>query len=108
VRLRLFYKGFYKLKEDGFRVDAIEPQAAIYLTVKFNLIGRHTEQGERLRDSNDIANYLLDEAQIALIPFSAFGSSKNSPWFRLSVGTVNLDDIDRFFDALKNALKKLV
>lgn len=107
-RLRDFYEGFYALKEEGFRVDAIEPQAAIYLTVKLNFIGKHTQEGQRLRDANDIADYLLHEAGIALVPFSAFGASRHSPWFRLSVGTAKPGEAKGFFSSLKQAIEKLV
>lgn len=36
-RLTRIYEGFIKLKKDGYKVDAIAPQAAIYLTVQLNL-----------------------------------------------------------------------
>ncbi|MCE3260495.1 MAG: Aspartate transaminase, partial [Bacteroidetes bacterium] len=39
VRLRGFHAGFQQLKKEGFKVDSITPQAAIYLTVRFSLHG---------------------------------------------------------------------
>jgi aspartate aminotransferase len=42
ARLEGFYKGFMDLNDEGFDVDAIAPQAAIYLTVQFNLHGKKT------------------------------------------------------------------
>ena len=40
LRLNKIYEGLMALKNEGFNVDAIAPQAAIYLTVKFDLIGK--------------------------------------------------------------------
>ena len=36
-RLRTIYNGFVSLKKEGFALDAVSPQAAIYLTVKIDL-----------------------------------------------------------------------
>jgi aspartate aminotransferase len=55
----------------------------------------------------DVTKYILDEAKIALVPFYAFGASKDSAWFRLSVGTAKIDDINGAINNLRAALKKL-
>jgi aspartate aminotransferase len=104
LRLDLFYKGFMDLRQSGFDVDAIAPQAAIYLTVKLNLKGRTTRAGKVLASQNDVTKYILDEAKVAIVPFSAFGSSPESPWYRLSVGTCNANEISGVFDSLKKAM----
>src|SRR5262249_21969383 len=88
-RLVKFYEGFAQLKKEGFKVDAIAPQAAIYLTVQLNLTGMKTANGKVLKNQKEVTQYILDEAKLALVPFSAFGSSENSSWYRLSVGTCN-------------------
>jgi aspartate aminotransferase len=109
VQLRLdgYYKGFKLLKSEGFEVDAIAPQAAIYLTVKLNLIGKTTAEGKRLTTTPDITKYILDDAKVALVPFSAFGASEDSVWYRLSVGTTAISDINGVVENLRNSLKKL-
>ena len=106
-RLVAIYNGIIKLKEAGYRVDAIPPQAAIYLTVKFDLSKQHKEDGSILNNTEDVTNYLLDEAGLAIVPFYAFGASKNSSWYRLSVGTCKLEEIDELFEKLAVALRKL-
>lgn len=106
-RLDSIYQGIINLKEEGFRVDAIPPQAAIYLTVQFDLTGKKTADGIILETTADVTQYLLDEAKLAIVPFYAFGASKNSPWYRLSVGTVVYTEIDALFSQLKTALNKL-
>ncbi|SMC43438.1 pyridoxal phosphate-dependent aminotransferase [Moheibacter sediminis] len=106
-RLDEFYKGFNKLKNQGFPVDVIEPEAALYLTVKFDLVGKKTESGDVLNSIAEVTNYLLKDAKVALVPFSAFGASKDSNWFRLSVGTTKREDIEIIISQLKNSLEKL-
>lgn len=106
-RLQGFYKGFQELKIAGYKVDAIAPQAAIYLTVQFNLHGQKTADGKTLATTSDITKYLLDEAKLAIVPFSAFGASANSSWYRLSVGTCKIEDVTGAIANLKSALGKL-
>jgi aspartate aminotransferase len=55
----------------------------------------------------DVTKYILDEAKIALVPFYAFGASKDSTWFRLSVGTAKMEDIEGTINSLRASLKKL-
>ena len=106
-RLDQFYKGFRKLREAGFKVDVIAPQAAIYLTVKLDLCGSVTQDGRQLSTQADVTHYLLDEAGLALVPFYAFGSSEDTPWYRLSVGTCNHSEVDSVMNSLRSALMKL-
>ncbi len=107
VRLRTIYDGFKKLMKEGFDVDAIAPQAAIYLTIKLNLAGKTTKTGKLLETQTDVTAYILNEAKLAVVPFYAFGASRNSPWYRLSVGTCRKEEIDEMFSKLRIALKQL-
>lgn len=107
TRLEGFYKGFMELKQDGFNVNAITPQAAIYLTVQFALHGMKKENGEVLKTTKDITKYILEEAKVAIVPFYAFGDSDNSAWYRLSVGTCKVDDVEKVIESLRKALRKL-
>jgi aspartate aminotransferase len=101
-RLHRIYNGFVALREEGFQVDVLAPEAAIYLTVKIDLVGKGT-----IRDQQEVTSFLLNEAGLAMVPFSAFGAPKTSPWYRLSVGTCRLEDIPEMFRKLKEAMKKL-
>jgi aspartate aminotransferase len=105
-RLQRIHKGFRILKEEGYPVDAIPPEAAIYLTVKFDLKGRSV-RGRKLKDQAEVTAYILDEAKLAIVPFHAFGSSPETPWYRLSVGTVKIEDIHEMFQKLREALQGL-
>jgi aspartate aminotransferase len=106
-RLTLIYKGFMSLKKQGLPVDAIAPEAAIYLTIKIDLAGKKTADGKILETQNDVTAYILNEAKLAVVPFYAFGSSRNSPWYRLSVGTCRKEEIDEMIDMLRKALSML-
>ena len=106
-RLNRFYDGFQELKSQGFPVNAIEPEAALYLTVQFDLIGKITPNGKTLSSIQEVTSYLLTEAKLAIVPFYAFGTSKDSNWFRLSVGTSKKEDISTVFELLKQALTDL-
>ncbi|MFY8184687.1 MAG: pyridoxal phosphate-dependent aminotransferase [Bacteroidia bacterium] len=107
ARLDGFYNGFMQLKNEGYGVHAITPQAAIYLTIQFNLKGKKTAEGKVLENTADITRYILDEGKMAVVPFYAFGADKDSTWYRLSVGTCSMDDVSGAIESLRNALKKL-
>ncbi len=106
-RLRSIYNGFVKLKNEGHPIDAIAPQAAIYLTIKLDLVGKTTAEGKKIEDQSEVTAYLLNEAKLAIVPFYAFGASKTSAWYRLSVGTCKEDEIDEMLGKLGDALRKL-
>lgn len=106
-RLSRIYEGFMQLKAEGFPVDAVAPQAAIYLTVQIDLAGKKTAQGKLLEKQADVTAYLLDEAKLALVPFAAFGASAESSWYRLSVGTCKKEEIAAMLKMLKDALGHL-
>ncbi len=106
-RLQRIYEGFDALKKAGHSVEAIAPQAAIYLTLKIDLVGKKTADGKVLEDQAAVTSYILDEAKLGLVPFYAFGSAKNSPWYRMSVGTCVKEEIPAMLAQLKAALEKL-
>lgn len=106
--LTTLYEGFQQLKADGFSVEAIEPMGAIYLTVKVDYAGKTTPDGRVLKTSADINFYLIKEAKVALVPFSAFGTGDDVNWFRVSVGASTLTDIQELIPRLREALAKLV
>ena len=106
-RLQRIFAGLQQMKKEGFRVDAIAPEAAIYLTIQIDYAGKKTAEGKLLATQADVTSYVLDDAKIAVVPFYAFGASPGSSWYRLSVGTCKKNEIDNMLGALKNALGKL-
>ncbi len=106
-RLRRIYDGFIELRNKGYKVNAITPQAAIYLTIQLDLAGQTMQDGQILETQADVTSYILREAKIAVVPFYAFGASRNSTWYRLSVGTCIKEEIGSMLSNLENALSRL-
>ena len=61
--LRRIYDGFMQLKNEGLAVDAIAPEAAIYLTIKIDLAGKKTPDGKMLADQSEVTAYIINEAK---------------------------------------------
>jgi aspartate aminotransferase len=106
-RLRKIYSGLIQLKEDGYDIDAVAPQAAIYLTIKLNLTGKKLPDSTVIKDQSEVTSYLLQNAGLAVVPFYAFGADNNSPWYRLSVGTCKKEEIEEMLSKLRRALEQL-
>jgi aspartate aminotransferase len=88
---------------EGYPVEAIAPQGAIYLSVRFDLFGK-TLHGRAVRTNDDLRKLLLEIAGLALVPFQAFGLRGDTGWFRLSVGAVSLEAIDAAFPRLRHLM----
>jgi len=106
-RFSLIYKGFTVLKEKNLPVNIIAPEGAIYLTVQFALLGKTKPNGQQISSTEDITSYLLNEAQLAVVPFTAFGVEKGTDWYRISVGTITEEEIPEMINKLEKALEKL-
>jgi aspartate aminotransferase len=106
-RLRRIYEGLVPTKKQGYNIDAVAPEAAIYLTIKFDLAGKKSADGKALETQADVTSYLLQYASLAVVPFYAFGAPKNSPWYRLSVGTCKKEEINEMLEKLNVALGQL-
>jgi aspartate aminotransferase len=77
---------------------------AIYLSVRFPLHGAATPAGKTLQSNDDIRQYLLETAGVAVVPFQAFGLTEETGWFRLSVGAVSKEEIPATLARLEAAL----
>jgi aspartate aminotransferase len=96
-RLDRLAKGFEAMRRDGYPVEVIAPQGAIYLSVRIVVPG-FTNDATRV--------LLLEKAGFALVPFQAFGLRDDSGWFRISVGAVSLAEIDAALPRVRAALSK--
>jgi aspartate aminotransferase len=103
ARLDALYQGFSSMKADGFPVDAVAPQGAIYLSARFHLFGQKL-RGHEIRTNEQIRNLLLEDAGVAGVPFQAFGLKEDTGWFRLSVGAVSMEEIAAIFPRLRELL----
>lgn len=105
-RVNKLFNGFSALREVGYPVDAIQAEGAMYLTVKIDLIGKTTPNGGVLKDAEDVTMWLIKEAKVGFVPFYCFGASRQSPWFRISVGTLNIDSVSVVIENLRTALNQ--
>ena len=106
-RLQLLYGGITALRDRGLPVDAIAPEGAIYLSVRFALSGYRTPAGQTLDTDVDIRRFLLESAGAAVIPFQSFGFQDDSGWFRLSVGAASPEAIQAVLVRLEQSLSQL-
>ncbi len=107
TRLNLLFRGIVELRNAGHPVDAIEPAGAIYLSAKFDLVGRTWRDGDTIHTPEQIRAWLLREAGLAVVPFDAFGASSEVGWCRLSVGAVSVDAIASALPRLRAGLESL-
>ena len=105
--LQAFFLGLKELQTQGYPVDAVAPAGAIYLTVKIDVLGRTAPDGTVLATTAELTTYLIAEANLALVPFSAFGSPASEPWFRASVGAETVESIQAALPRLQAALDGL-
>jgi aspartate aminotransferase len=96
-RLDRLAAGFEAMRRDGYPVEVIAPQGAIYLSVRVAIPGQTNEATRKL---------LLDRAGFAVVPFQAFGLKEDSGWFRISVGAVSTAEIDAALPRVRAALPK--
>jgi aspartate aminotransferase len=105
-RLDLLHGAFQAMKTKGLPVESIAPMGAIYLTVRIHPFGK-TAGGPPLMTNTDIRKWVLEAAQIGIVPFQAFGVPEDSGWFRLSVGAVSEAEIAEAMPRLEGALARL-
>src|SRR5260370_32042392 len=103
ARLDKLHQGFTRMAAAGLPVRDIPPQGAIYLSVKFDLVGK-----KGLRTNDEVRRYLLDEAGFAVGPFQAFGLTGENGLVRPSVGARSVRDIEEGLPPVEAAVPKAV
>jgi len=93
------------MKAEGFPVECIQPQGAIYLSLRIDVRGRKLD-GKVLDGNDAIRRAILEHAGLAVVPFQAFGLMEETGWFRLSVGAVSMDEIAQMFPRLREVLSR--
>jgi aspartate aminotransferase len=106
-RLQLFYNGIETMRLKQIPVKAIQPEGAMYLSLSISAINATTPDGEVLSTQKSVTDYVLNKAKLAIVPFTSFGSTPLSSWYRLSVGTCSLQEIPVVLASLETALSEL-
>ena len=83
-----------------YGVSYVKPEGGIYLTTRFNLF-----EPLGVQTNEEIRQWLLESAGVAIVPFQAFGLDDESGWFRISVGAVGVDDISAAMNRMESALR---
>ncbi|MBD3867535.1 MAG: aminotransferase class I/II-fold pyridoxal phosphate-dependent enzyme [Acidobacteria bacterium] len=99
-RLDTLYKGFADMKADGYPVECIAPEGAVFLSLRLNWIGKNMD-GKAMESNEDIRTLLLEKSGMAVVPFQAFGRAAEDGWFRMSVGAVTSDNIRGMFPKVR-------
>jgi aspartate aminotransferase len=85
-------------------LDCLAPAGAFYLYVNCaGLLGKRTPDGTVLEDDNAVVMYLLEAANVALVPGAAYGLS---PYFRASIATA-IETLDEGLGRIAKAVKQL-
>jgi aspartate aminotransferase len=105
-RLDRLHRGFSAMGERGVPVEAIEPEGTLYLSARFDLLGKSVD-GREIRTNEDIRRLLLHGAGIGVVPFQAFGLERENGWFRLSVGGATVEAIEAGLDRLGRLLDRV-
>ena len=106
-RLDALYAGIFTMRSERCAVEVLAPEGAIYLSARFALTGRRTPDGAVLATDEDVRQYLLQAAGVAIVPFQAFGVTEDTGWYRLSVGAVSPEQIERMLPRLRQAVEAL-
>lgn len=78
-------------------VTCVNPQGAFYAFPNLSgLLGKHTPEGKALQSGDDVADYLLQSVQVAVVPGGGFGAPN---YVRLSYATS--------MDAIKSGLQRI-
>jgi aspartate aminotransferase len=106
-RLKRIRNTFLDMKAEGLPVDALESQGTIYLTVRFDVLGRKLPDGRTITTDEDVRRLLLEEAKVAFLPFTAFGVPNDTGWARLSIGAVDDAGIDGALERIRTVLGRI-
>ncbi|UCF29868.1 MAG: pyridoxal phosphate-dependent aminotransferase [bacterium] len=84
-------------------VTCFRPQGAFYVFPNFSDLYGRTFGGKKIGDSNGFADYLLDQAKVAIVPGIAFGADD---YARLSYAS-SMENIEKGLDRIEKAIGEL-
>jgi len=84
-------------------VKCLLPEGAFYVFPNVSALYGRSFKGSKINNSTDFINYLLDEANVAIVPGAAFGSDAH---IRLSYAT-SMKNIEEGLKRIKNAIARL-
>ena len=76
-----------ELKEKNYKIDYQKPEGGIYISI-------YIEDSIHFDNVEDYTKFLIESCGVGLVPFEYFGTNKNRGWFRLSMGGIDLNNIE--------------
>jgi aspartate aminotransferase len=84
-------------------VSCFTPVGAFYVFPNFSGLYEKSFKGKKIENSNGLADYLLDEAKVAIVPGIAFGADEGA---RLSYAS-SMENITKGLDRIEEAIAAL-
>ncbi len=84
-------------------VNCFDPVGAFYVFPNFAQLHKRSFKGKAIGDSTGMADYLLGEARVAVVPGIAFGADDNA---RLSFAT-SMENIEKGLERIEAAIENL-
>jgi aspartate aminotransferase len=88
---------FNKMKNEGYKVDCQNSDGGIYISVYLDYVNKFPT-------TEDYINFLIEECGLGIVPFEYFGSKENKGWFRISIGSIDSNNINNILNIIKQAI----
>jgi len=75
------------LKLQNFSIDYLNPDGAIYISI-------YLQKSFEFQTTEKFLEFIIENFGIGIVPFEYFGSKENKGWFRLSIGTLDINEIE--------------
>ena len=75
------------LKLQNFSIDYLNPDGAIYISI-------YLQKSFEFQTTEKFLEFIIENFGIGVVPFEYFGSKENKGWFRLSIGTLDINEIE--------------
>ena len=90
-----------ELKQRKFRIDYQKPEGGIYISI-------YLGESQFFTTVENYVQFLIKNCGVGLVPFEYFGSTDNNGWFRMSIGGVDINNIDEVTKSLETILVKSI
>lgn len=90
-----------ELKQRKFRIDYQKPEGGIYISI-------YLGESQFFTNVENYVQFLIKNCGVGLVPFEYFGSTDNNGWFRMSIGGVDINNIDEVTKSLETICVKSI
>jgi aspartate aminotransferase len=85
------------MKNEGYIVDCQNSDGGIYISVYLDYVNKFPT-------TEDYINFLIEECGLGIVPFEYFGSKENKGWYRISIGSIDSNNINNILNIIKQAI----